>query len=83
MGPCGVGTVALAHPAAPDSSGSQFFIVYSDDGADHLGSAESLLFNVLGAVTDGLDVLDAIEAIPVDGESPTEGLFIESVTITR
>ena len=75
--------MALAHSSAPDSSGSQFFIVYSDEGAQHLGSDETLLFNVIGEVVDGFDVLDAIEAIPVDGQSPTEGLFIESFAIDR
>jgi cyclophilin family peptidyl-prolyl cis-trans isomerase len=76
------GTVALGRTAAADSSGSQFFIVYGD-AAGHLGTEESLLYNILGTVTDGFDVLDAIEAVPVDGQTPTEGIFIESVAITR
>lgn len=77
------GTVAMAHSPAPDSTGSQFFIVYTDDGASHLGSDDTLLFNVLGEVTDGLDVLDAIAAVPVEGQTPTEGIFIETVRIDR
>lgn len=77
------GTVALAHSSAADSSGSQFFIVYSDDGASHLGSDETLLFNILGTVTDGFEALDALEAVEVDGQTPTEGIFIESIAVER
>lgn len=45
------GTAALAHRAGPDSSGSQFFIVYDDEGAAALGSDDSLRFNLIGEVT--------------------------------
>ncbi len=78
------GSVALAHSSRPDSSGSQFFIVLTDEGAGHLGSAESLLFNQLGTLVDGFDTLDTIGALPVSGsDTPDVGLFIETVTITR
>lgn len=78
------GSVALAHSSQADSSGSQFFIVLTDDGAGHLGSAENLLFNRLGTLVDGFDTLDTIAALPVSGnDTPAVGLFIETVTITR
>lgn len=77
------GTVALARTPAPNASGSQFFIVLTDAGASHLGSSAALLYNVLGTVVDGFETLDAIAAIPAVGDAPTEGVFIESITITR
>lgn len=76
------GVVAMANRGA-GSTGSQFFIVTGDD-ARHLLPQ----FNILGAVSSGLEVLDAISAVPtgvapgsVEESLPLESVYIERVTI--
>ncbi len=49
------GTVGMARSASPNSANSQFFIMF--DAAPHLDGE----YTVVGQVTDGLDVLDAIK----------------------
>lgn len=68
------GAVAMAN-SGPDSSGSQFFFVYNEEfdlDPD---------FTRFAMVTDGLDVLRSIAAIPTEGETPTEDVYLEDVTI--
>ena len=67
------GAVAMAN-SGPDTNGSQFFIVFQDAG---LGPD----FTAFGTVAEGLDVLDAIEAISIAGETPLEAVSIEDVII--
>lgn len=75
-----VGAVAMAN-AGPNTGGSQFFFVYNDlfDAAFEGGEA----YAVFGQVLEGLDVLEEIGAIAVDGETPTERVYMESVTIAE
>jgi len=74
------GTVAMAS-RDPSATGSQFFLC-----ADSLHE-QARTFTIFGKVTDGLDVLDKIVAVPrtygLDGaqSKPTEPAFIVSVTI--
>jgi cyclophilin family peptidyl-prolyl cis-trans isomerase/pimeloyl-ACP methyl ester carboxylesterase len=74
------GTVAMAN-RDPAASGSQFVLC-----ADALHEP-SKTFTIFGKVTDGLDVLDTIVAVPrafgCDGaqSKPTEPVFIISVTV--
>lgn len=49
------GVVGMARSQSPDSANSQFFIMF--DAATHLNGQ----YTVVGKVTDGLDVLDAIK----------------------
>lgn len=65
------GTLAMAN-AGPDTNGSQFFICLDDVGLPPQ-------YSVFGEVTDGMDVVDAIAAIPLRGESPQQTVFVESV----
>lgn len=74
-----VGSIAMAKTAAPKSTGSQFFIVTGPQG-------EGLPpeYSLFGEVTEGLDVVKAIEAIPTTpSDAPTEEIYIESVSITE
>lgn len=76
------GTVAMARTSEPNSAGSQFFIVIGDeDGA--LASAGN--YAVLGRVTKGQDVADAINAFGTDSQAgePTKVVTIETVRITE
>lgn len=74
-----VGTVAMAKAGAPNSTGSQFFIVLGD--SPHLGSADGLMFNILGHVTDGMDVVEAINALEIGGTGSADSLYLERVEI--
>lgn len=70
--PHDVGVVSMARQADPDSASTSFFIVTA--------RAASLdgKYTVFGRVVAGLDVAKAIEAVPVNGESP-----LQAVTLTR
>lgn len=57
------GTVAMARTRAPNSQGSQFFIVLSD--ANSLASANT--YSIFGTVTSGMETVDAIAAMPNSG----------------
>lgn len=69
------GTIAMAN-AGPDTNGSQFFIMHRDYGLPHN-------YTIFGNVTDGMDVVDAIAALPTDGtDRPNEEPVINSISIT-
>ena len=69
------GTVAMAN-AGPNTNGSQFFICLEDVGLPHS-------YTIFGEVTDGMDAVDAIAALPLDRERPLEDAVISSVTIAE
>lgn len=75
----GRGTVAMARTAEPNSVGSQFFIVLDDAARDVLASYNT--YQIIGAVTSGMDVADAIYA-DADAELPTNPIAMESVTVS-
>ncbi len=55
------------------SSGSQFYIVQSEDGCRHLDGQ----YTVYGQVVEGLDVIDSISAVPTDfRDRPLEPVVI-------
>jgi cyclophilin family peptidyl-prolyl cis-trans isomerase len=60
VGQYGRGVVAMARTQAPNSQGSQFFVVL-DDGAE--GALEAYrTYTIFGRVVEGMDVVDAIVA---------------------
>ena len=64
------GTVAMARTGNPDSQGSQFFIVLSDDANAALTDPSiKYPYAILGEVTAGMDVVDTIAAMPNSGSS--------------
>src|SRR3954449_5517208 len=68
------GALAMAN-AGPNTNGSQFFIV-TTDAAPWLDGKHT----VFGQVTSGMDVVDALEALPTDGrDRPQEPALIESL----
>ena len=81
------GTLAMARTAAPNSQGSQFFIVLTDEGGAGLQSNPTYV--IFGKVVRGMEVVDAIGKVPVqagpsDEEStPASPIAIEKVTITE
>ena len=73
------GTLAMARTAAPDSQGSQFFIVLDDAAAVPLESVRT--YAILGEVVSGLDAVDAIAAVARDGnDRPIDPVTIVSAT---
>jgi peptidyl-prolyl cis-trans isomerase B (cyclophilin B) len=76
------GTVAMAN-SGPDTAGSQFFMVYGDGFQEGVeAGALQPTYTRFGTVTEGLDVLEEIGAVEVDGESPLERIYLETVTIS-
>jgi cyclophilin family peptidyl-prolyl cis-trans isomerase len=76
------GSVAMAN-AGPDTTGSQFFVAVSADGARNLGGPP-YLYSDLGTVTKGFDVIQKLMtfASATDGP-PTRPLYMFNVTITE
>jgi cyclophilin family peptidyl-prolyl cis-trans isomerase len=71
------GALAMAN-AGPDTNGSQFFIVTAD-ACPWLDGKHT----VFGQVTDGLDVLDKLEAVPTDsGDRPVEPVGIAAIELS-
>ena len=75
------GVLAMARSAAPDSQGSQFFIVLDDGAQPPLESART--YAILGRVTVGMDVVDAIANVERDAEDrPVVPVTILSTTVS-
>jgi cyclophilin family peptidyl-prolyl cis-trans isomerase len=77
--PYGRGTVAMARTQEPNSQGSQFFIVLDEAARAPLESYNT--YAIIGTVTEGMDVVDAIAAMPNSG-SDTGNQALEPVAIT-
>jgi cyclophilin family peptidyl-prolyl cis-trans isomerase len=72
-----IGSVAMAN-SGPDTNGSQFFVISGDRGV-----ALPPSYSLFGKVTEGMDVVLAIEAVGSAEGTPAEAVTIESVTITE
>jgi cyclophilin family peptidyl-prolyl cis-trans isomerase len=81
VGDYGRGIVAMARvPGVPNSQGSQFFIVLSDEAIPALDSAGNYV--IFGNVVEGMDVVDDIAAVETgEGDRPIEPVTMLSVTI--
>jgi peptidyl-prolyl cis-trans isomerase B (cyclophilin B) len=71
------GIVSMARLDAPDSAQTSFFVV--------LAPQPSLdrRYTVFGRVVEGMNIIEAIERAPVDGEAPRTRIEITSVRIDR
>lgn len=75
------GTLAMARTAAVDSATSQFFINLRDnDFLNHGG--RDFGYAVFARVTGGMDVVDAIAAVPTGSQAGHQDVPREPVTIT-
>jgi cyclophilin family peptidyl-prolyl cis-trans isomerase len=77
------GSVAMANAGA-NTTGSQFFLVDSTDGAKGLGGPP-YKYSILGQITTGLDVVNKMDTLaPSSGDgAPTKPLYIDKVTISE
>ena len=74
------GIVSMARATDPDSAGSQFFIVTSDNNTESLDRQ----YTVFGKVTEGIDVAHKIENLPRDGnDCPEQEVKMLEVTISE
>ena len=74
------GIVSMARATDPDSAGSQFFIVTSDNNTEALDRQ----YTVFGKVTEGMDVAHKIEILPRDGnDCPKQEAKMLEVTISE
>jgi len=72
------GALAMAN-AGPNTNGSQFFIVTAD-AASWLDGKHT----VFGQVTEGMDVVDQLEAVPTGGgDRPSEAIGIASIELSE
>ena len=70
------GVLSMARAQAPDSAGSQFFIMHKD--APHLDGQ----YAAFGKVTSGMDVVDAIASVQTDrNDRPMEPQIMKKVTL--
>jgi len=75
----GRGVVAMARTSQPHSEGSQFFIVLLDGARPSLEATNT--YAIMGHVTSGMDVVDAIAAMPNSGEPANAA--IDPVPMTK
>ncbi len=69
------GTVAMANLGKPNTNGSQFFILVASEAPLMDGR-----YTVIGTVTDGMDVVDRINKVPVDERDiPEVPVIIEEI----
>ncbi len=84
------GTLAMARTGEPHSATSQFFINVNDNYfLNHRGkSVEGWGYAVFGQVVDGMEVVDAIVAVPrgsrgPHGDVPLEPVVMKKVTVIK
>jgi cyclophilin family peptidyl-prolyl cis-trans isomerase len=77
-------SLAMAN-SGPDTNGSQFFIVLSENGATSLSAAVGgeAAYSLFGKVIEGTEVVDVIGLTPVEGDRPTEQVTVNSITIVE
>jgi len=75
-----VGTVAMAKSGAEPAgtAGSQFFVVTGAGGASLTPD-----YSIVGSVTEGMDVVEAIGRLGGADEQPTEKVVVEKATLEK
>ena len=70
------GVISMARTSAPNSAGSQFFIMHKD--APYLDGQ----YAAFGKLTEGFEILDEIASIPTRaGDRPVTDMVIESIVV--
>jgi cyclophilin family peptidyl-prolyl cis-trans isomerase len=71
----------MARTQAPDSVGSQFFIVLDDRDEPILASANT--YQIIGSVTSGMGAVDAIYVAAGGQEQPPNPVAMTHVTVSN
>ncbi|HEX3282394.1 MAG TPA: peptidylprolyl isomerase [Pyrinomonadaceae bacterium] len=69
------GIVSMARPDEPNSASTSFFILVGD------GSNLDGKFSAFGRVTSGMEVVDAINHAPTEGEKPSKPVHITKAIV--
>ncbi|MBN1436829.1 MAG: peptidylprolyl isomerase [Sedimentisphaerales bacterium] len=77
------GTIAMARTADPDSATAQFFINVADNHFLNHQPNENPGYAVFGKVIDGMDIADAIVAVPTGQHGPHSDVPQEPITINK
>jgi len=79
------GTLAMARTSVVDSATAQFFInVVNNDFLNHRAKTpQGYGYAVFGKVTEGMDVVDKIRAVPTGNSGMFQDAPLQPVTITR
>jgi len=77
------GTISMARLPSPDSATSQFFINTSHNVALDRPDARGAAYAVFGRVVSGMEVVDAIQAVPTMTRGRHGDVPAEDVVITR
>ncbi len=67
------GTIAMARSSDPNSATSQFYINTADNPSLDYPSFDGYGYTVFGTVTEGIDVVEAIESVATDTRSTPYG----------
>jgi peptidyl-prolyl cis-trans isomerase B (cyclophilin B) len=77
------GSVAMANSGA-GTTGSQFFLVVSDNGAQQLGTSAPYKYSALGTMdAAGLKVAKKINTFGGADEKPTQKVYVLSIKVTE
>jgi len=78
-----IGTLSMANTGAPDSGGSQFFINTKHNAfLDWFDTSTPSKHPVFGKVTEGMDVVNAINTVPTGpGDKPKTPVVMEKIEI--
>ncbi len=79
------GTIAMARTGDPNSATAQFFISVVDNSRlDYSSSPQRWGYTAFGQVVQGLDVVDAIAAVPTSqpGDKPVAAVSIRKASVT-
>jgi cyclophilin family peptidyl-prolyl cis-trans isomerase len=71
----------MARTSEPDSVGSQFFIVLDDAASEALAAYNT--YQIIGSVTSGMEVADAIVEAAAGVELPADPVAMTTVTIAN
>ena len=71
------GIVSMAHGDDPASADTSFFIVTART------TALDGKYTAFGRVVEGIDVVEKLEAVPVNGETPINRIEVKKVTLVR
>jgi peptidyl-prolyl cis-trans isomerase B (cyclophilin B) len=72
-----LGTLSMARLAEPDTASTSFFIVTAP------ASMLDAKYTVFGKVEQGLEVVQAIEAVAVNGETPVQDVTLRRVRVVK